>query len=250
MVASIKKIILKTLNACGFQLVRTGGFYAEDNGRFMELYKKIKPYTMSSMDTMLALYRSVKYIIHNRVEGDIVICGVWKGGCAMLCALTLLSLGQTKKKIFLYDTFKGMTEPSEKDVTFWGLNAKKVWASSQRKQHNQWCYGSLQETKNNLSSTGYPIENIVFIEGDVRQTLPKMAPQNIALLRLDTDMHDSTRHELVHLYPLLSRQGVIMIDDYEMWLGQRKAVDSYLQENNIKILLHRVDDFASIGIKT
>ena len=65
-----------------------------------------------------------------------------------------------------------------------------------------------------MSSTGYPKENIIFVKGKVEDTIPNIIPNQIALLRLDTDLYESTYHELIHLYPKVTQQGVVVIDDY------------------------------------
>ena len=77
-----------------------------------------------------------------------------------------------------------------------------------------------------------------------------MVPDEISLLRLDTDFYESTKHELRHLYPLLSERGVLIVDDYGQWQGQRKAVEEYFQEQGISLLLNRVDYAGRIGVKT
>jgi bifunctional ADP-heptose synthase (sugar kinase/adenylyltransferase) len=97
--------------------------------------------------------------------------------------------------------------------------------------------------------TGYPSSNLIFVQGKVEETLPRVIPDNISLLRLDTDWYESTRHELIHLFPLLSKSGVLVLDDYGYWAGARKAVDEYVVENNIKILLDRVDGTGRVGLK-
>jgi O-methyltransferase len=79
--------------------------------------------------------------------------------------------------------------------------------------------------------------------------LPEFAPECISLLRLDTDWYESTRHELIHLFSRISKGGVIIIDDYGHWKGAREAVDEYIRENNIKILLNRIDYTGRIGVK-
>jgi hypothetical protein len=84
----------------------------------------------------------------------------------------------------------------------------------------------------------------------VEDTIPKEAPDKIALLRLDTDWYESTRHELTHLYPKLSVGGVLIIDDYGQWEGARKAVDEYIDDNKLPILLHRIDNAGRIAVKT
>ena len=90
---------------------------------------------------------------------------------------------------------------------------------------------------------------IRFVKGKVEDTIPKNTPEKIALLRLDTDWYESTYHELTHLFPLLSKHGVLIIDDYGHWQGARKAVDQYFGENNIQILLNRMDYSGRMAIK-
>jgi O-methyltransferase len=83
----------------------------------------------------------------------------------------------------------------------------------------------------------------------VDETIPKVLPREVAVLRLDSDWYESTRHELVHLFPLLKPGGVLIIDDYGHWQGARMAVDEYLQEQGIKPLLSRIDFTCRMMIK-
>ena len=87
------------------------------------------------------------------------------------------------------------------------------------------------------------------MQGPVEETLPKTAPDRLALLRLDTDWYESTRHELVHLYPRLVDGGVLIVDDYGHWEGCRRAVDEYFAAEADPVLLSRVDYTARIAIK-
>ncbi len=212
---------------------------------------KVRPYTMTSNERLYGLIEAVKYIIHNNIPGDFVECGVWKGGSMMAIAETLVQLGITNRQLYLYDTFTGMTAPTKEDLD--SLNRD---AATQLKQEAAnktesvvWAYSTLEEVKNNIASIQYPSENIHFIEGDILQTVPAIIPQQIALLRLDTDWYASTKHEMIHLYPLLNKYGVLIIDDYGFWKGSRQAVDEYIQENKIQILLNRMDDTGRIAIK-
>jgi O-methyltransferase len=79
--------------------------------------------------------------------------------------------------------------------------------------------------------------------------VPRSAPEVIALLRLDTDWYASTKHELLHLYPRLTQSGVLIIDDYGHWQGARKAVDEYVEENRLPLLLNRIDETGRIAVK-
>lgn len=214
--------------------------------RFKELCGK---FTMTTVESLYYTYRSVKYVIENDIPGDFVECGVWKGGNTMLAAMTLMSLKNTDRKIYLYDTFEGMSAPTEKDINYKNEDAKIEWSRKEKTDHNDWCYSSLDDVKKNLYSTGYPKEKLIFVKGKVEDTLPGTLPEKVSILRLDTDWYESTYHELKHLYPLLSRYGFLIIDDYGYWKGAREAVDNYFSENGIKIFLNRLDISARAGIK-
>lgn len=253
MLDNTKKWINKLLSKTGYQLTSTqvdkfDSIIAADK-RFLEIYETCRNYTMTSMPRCFALYQALEYVIKNNIPGDFVECGVWRGGSAMVMAMTAKSLGVTDRKIYLYDTFEGMSEPTEKDV-FIGqsMSARKEWASKQTKDHNEWCYASLDDVKNNMSKTGYPESNLVFMKGKVEDTIPTDAPDKIALLRLDTDWYESTKHELVHLYPLLSEHGILILDDYGSWSGAKKAVDEYFSKQSP--LLNRIDASSRLVVKT
>jgi hypothetical protein len=93
------------------------------------------------------------------------------------------------------------------------------------------------------------MERVHFIEAPVEESLPAHAPEQIALLRLDTDWYASTRHELEHLYPRLVPGGVLIIDDYGHWEGARRAADEYFGKIGEHLLLNRLDYAARIAVK-
>jgi hypothetical protein len=103
--------------------------------------------------------------------------------------------------------------------------------------------------KANLASTGYPAERVRLVKGKVEDTIPVVAPPEIALIRLDTDWYESTRHSLDHLYPRLAAGGVLMIDDYGHWKGSKQATDDYFARNASPILLSRIDYTGRMGVK-
>jgi hypothetical protein len=218
---------------------------------FWELFHQCKPFTMTSPERMYALYQAVNYVLTNNIPGDFVECGVWKGGSALLMARMLAIKNITTRKVFLYDTYEGMTEPGANDKDYTGKDARSLLEqSSIEVQESVWCYSSFDEVRANLSLSGLPADNIVLIKGKVEETIPEQIPAGaIALLRLDTDWYESTRHELIHLYPLLSRNGVLIIDDYGHWEGCRKAVDEYIRENQLSLLLNRIDNTGRVAIK-
>lgn len=163
----------------------------------------------------------------------------------MLIAYTLLQENVKDRNIWLYDTFAGMTQPGEKD----GEVEKAEWLKQKlTEEKNNWCLGELDDVKNNLLITGYPVDKLNFVRGKVEDTIPRHLPGKIALLRLDTDWYESTKHELEHLYPLLQERGVLLIDDYGAWQGARKATDEYFKDKS-EVFLHRVDYTGRLVIK-
>ena len=168
----------------------------------------------------------------------------------MLVALSLRLLKDTNRRIFLYDTFAGMVEPEKRDSQILdGKPAFNEFKSNLREDHNEWNYASIEEVKTNTVSTGYDPEKIILVKGRVEDTIPKTVPSRISLLRLDTDFYSSTKWELIHLYPLVSLGGVVLIDDYGHWAGCKEAVDEYIEQNNVRILLNRTDYTGRIGVK-
>src|SRR5438309_9046951 len=109
-----------------------------------------------------------------------------------------------------------------------GVSPYHFWKNKQGKDRNEWCYSDLSEVRKNVLSTGYPEDKVVFVKGKVEETIPKTIPSRIALLRLDTDWYESTKNELTHLFHLLAKGGVVIIDDYGYWAGSKKATDEYL----------------------
>ncbi|KUG27283.1 putative o-methyltransferase [hydrocarbon metagenome] len=208
------------------------------------------PYSMTSGERMVGLIRAVEYLARYGIPGSFVECGVWKGGSTMAAALALRLYEGTTRDMYLFDTFCGMTEPTDSDVALDGAPAAEEYRRHQTPDGgNTWCQAGLEEVKANMRSTGYPEERLHFIKGPVEETLPQHAPERIALMRLDTDWYASTRHELEHLYPRLVSGGVLIIDDYGHWKGSKQAVDEYIEKNNLRLLLTRMDYSGRLAVK-
>lgn len=215
-----------------------------------EIIVRVRPFTMTSPERVAALCAAAEYVVRNRIPGDFVECGVWKGGSAMAAALVFLRLGETSRTLHLFDTFEGMSAPTEVDrVAASGAAAAEVLAAEDPRGSHVWAVSPLEEVRANMATVGYPGERIRFIKGKVEDTIPRWAPPTISILRLDTDWYESTRHELVHLYPRLSPAGVLIIDDYGHWEGARKAVDEYFFGIPDAPLLCRIDYTGRIAVK-
>ena len=214
------------------------------------IIRAVRPYTMTSPERLFSLIEAVRYVAAAGVAGSFVECGVWRGGSMMAAALALLECADTSRELYLFDTFEGMSAPTEHDVAIDGQSAATLLqAPRSTDPTSAWCYATLPDVQAALERTRYPAERIHFVRGRVEDTLPAGAPQSIALLRLDTDWYESTRHELEHLYPALVPGGVLIIDDYGHWAGCRKAVDEYFTARGIRLLLQRVDYTGRIAIK-
>jgi O-methyltransferase len=214
-------------------------------------YHRCGPLSTAGGDAMYALWRAVQYVVDAGIEGDFVECGVFRGGSTAMAAEAFKFAGDTTRKFFLYDTFEGMTAPTARDVDFQGRTPEqhlKGWNASRMSEMTN---SPLEEVQRNVLATRLAADRFIFVKGKVEETIPgTMPPGPIAILRLDTDWYESTRHELVHLFPILSPGGVLIVDDYGFWRGSREACDEYFREHQVKMLLTRVDrNGVVIGVK-
>lgn len=220
---------------------------------FVPIWEAVEPYTMTSFERGVALYRAVRHIVREKVPGAFVECGVWRGGSAAIVLAALAAEGATDRDVWLYDTFSGMTEPSEADVDVHGRAADVLMESDSDDIDGSlvWARAELDVVKDCLARFDYPQDRLHYVVGDVRETLPTTQVGDIALLRLDTDFYDSTRVELETLYPRLVRHGVLIIDGYGHWRGCRAAVDEYFSQANRRApLLNAIDYTGRIAVKS
>jgi len=223
------------------------------DGAFAEMLEIVRPHTLtlgSGAEAPWALYQSIEYIVRHGIPGDIVECGVWSGGSMLLAALALKHFGDLSRRIYLYDTFAGMPKPDDIDRRWDGMPALPTWEHHQ-KIGRRWGYGgSAEHVRRVVSLSGYPEDNFVFVEGMVEDTLPAVRPERVSLLRLDTDLYSSTYHELVHLYPLLSVGGILIVDDYGAYQGPRIATDRFIDEGQVPLFLARINGAVRLAVKT
>lgn len=150
----------------------------------------------------------------------------------MAMALKCKQMGATRK-IYGYDTYTGMTAPTEHDTDRGGVSAETFMKKeSELYDETIFCKCSLEEVKANVEKTGYPY--VDYCVGDILQTDLTKIPSPIALLRLDTDWYESTKFELQHFEPHVSKDGFVVIDDYGHWSGSRKAVDEFFETQSYR----------------
>jgi len=208
--------------------------------------------SMVSRERLFATLMSCKYVIKNNIEGDFVECGVWRGGNSIIAAY-MFKLYNSHKKVYLFDTFGGMTEPTEFDFNLdSGEKAKELLKRATKNESDyMWCYSSIDNVKDNFSKLGLLSENVIFVQGDILQTLEQQnnIPEKIAILRLDTDWYESTKKEMDILYKIITMRGVFMVDDYGHWGGSKKAVDEFFEKNSHRPFLQYIDYSGRLGIK-
>ncbi len=248
---SVRQTILRVVRQAGSQITRVlGDEYPRDlEAEFIDVFEACEPYTMTSTPRMYALWQATRHILHNRIPGDYVECGVWRGGSSMLVARLFEQHHACDRSMYLYDTYCGMVQPQEVDIDPSDRPAALQWEKAKRDDGNDWCYASADEVRGNMDSCGFPMERVHLVEGKVEETIPRTVPDAISLLRLDTDWYESTLHELRHLYPRLVQGGVLILDDYGYWQGAKKAVDEYFAEFDAPPLLTRIDNSGRLAIK-
>lgn len=251
----MKQLVNGVLGRAGLELRRKGA--GQSFPRFdliepiephwEEILAKSSPYSITGMPRLYVAGKAVEYVTLNRIPGAIVECGVYRGGTVMAMALALRNYGE-KRDVWLYDTFEGMSKPTEKDVSGAGLRAIDEWKDGRATELLR-VEASLRDVRRNVASTDYPRELTHYVKGKVEETLPAQMPEQIAVLRLDTDWYESTLHELKHLYPRLVPGGVLILDDYGHWMGAKQAVDEYFRDLGVFPFLIRTDYTNRVMIK-
>ncbi len=249
----LKRIIPRLFLRIGYQLLRSQEEIIkrgpEWNDDFAAIYNACKPYTMTSPHRILAMHKASRYVAQNRLAGEIVECGVWRGGSMMVAALSMLAAGDCRPELYLFDTFAGMPEPTDRDVDGSGRAIAETLARLPKTAESIWAIAPLAEVKANIERTGYPSSRVHYVEGRVEETLAAAAPAAISLLRIDVDWYEPTLHCLQTLYPRLVAGGVLILDDYTEWTGARQATEEYFAAISPAPLLVPIDNSARLAIK-
>ena len=254
---AVKKGLKGIAQSIGYDIVRhtapsdrLSDYPPDFTPQHVAIIKQVLPYTLTSRERLFGLIEAVHYITRRKIPGSIVECGVWRGGSMMAAALTLLQLNSSERDLYLFDSFEGMPRPTDVDVHHTGTPGMVTFNNLQTGEDSSAeCAATLAEVQSTMKRTKYDPKLIHYVKGKVETTIPEQAPKQIALLRLDTDWYESTKHELEHLFPRLSPGGILIIDDYGDWQGARKAVDEYVANHAPDLFLSRMDDTGRISVK-
>lgn len=219
-----------------------------------QIVDSVRNFTMVSTERLLAIMDAVKYVVDRKVPGALLECGVWRGGSVLTMIKTLQHLGVSDRDVYLYDTFEGMTQPSDADTSPFEQSALETWKDTPDGTRPwDWAFDSevygLDFVKHVIAESGYPPERVHFVQGPVEETIPGTLPEATALARLDTDWYESTLHELIHFYPTMPSGAVLIIDDFGHWEGARRAVEEFFDQHAAPMLLTRTDYTGRMGVK-
>ena len=192
-----------------------------------ELVERLQPYTKSTPQRMASMYEALLTIDEEGIEGDVIECGVWRGGNIMMARLL-----SPERHCWLYDTFDGMPEPHH-EFDFKRPYKDKLGEKAIDRYNakmnggTKWDAVSLAEVQKSFEDLEL-IDKTFWIEGNIKEAmLDGVQPKEIAILRLDMDWYEPTKIALENLYPSLVKGGFLIIDDYGHWMGCKKAVDEY-----------------------
>jgi hypothetical protein len=188
-------------------------------------------------DTMIGIRRldniqaCVETVIRDRVEGDLIETGVWRGGACILMRAVLAAYGIKDRRVFVADSFEGLPKP---DVEKYPVDKDDT--------HHEHSYFVVSQSavEHNFRKYGLLDEQVVFLKGWFKDTLPNSGIERLSILRLDGDMYGSTMEALENLYPKLSQNGFCIVDDYALE-GCRRAINDYRAAHNIVTEVKKID---------
>jgi len=194
-----------------------------------KMIRKVMPYSLVGLAGLSQTYDLVAEIINNNLRGDIVECGVAQGGCSALMALKAFENNRKDRKIWLFDSFEGLPEPSDRDFK----NGNK--GDFIRPLDKGSCLGTIEQVEELFSKMRIDKNNIMMIKGWFENTLPEYKAKigKISLLRIDADWYESTKHCLENLYGSVIAEGFVVIDDYGTCFGAKKALDEFLEKKKL-----------------
>ena len=196
--------------------------------QFAQVYRLIRPYTMSGNARLRGLYQAVQHVISHRIPGDVVECGTARGGSAALMGLTLKRSG-SDRTLWVFDTFEGLPPATPDDPDF---EIAKLYTGD--------CRGELNEVAALFERLDI-LDRAKLVKGLFQDTLPASDVKTIAVLHLDGDWYESVKVCFDYLYDRVSPGGIIQIDDYGHWEGARKAVDEFMRQRSLELKLRRLD---------
>jgi hypothetical protein len=189
-------------------------------------------HTMIGLKRLDNLEFCIEQVITNGVVGDLIETGVWRGGATIFMRAVLKAYGVTDRYVWVADSFEGLPPPEA---------GKYPHDAGDTLHEARELAISLEQVKANFERYGLLDDQVRFLKGWFRDTLPVAPIERLAVLRLDGDMYESTMDTLVNLYPKLSEGGYVIVDDYGAIPACRQAVHDYRSANAITEEIHDID---------
>lgn len=185
------------------------------------------------------LEKCIADVVARDIPGDLIETGVWRGGGTIFMQGALKALAATDRRVWVADSFEGLPEP---DPEKYPVEAKAHGGVVMTKSYNHFAAG-LENVQANFRAYGLLDDNVHFLKGWFKDTLPTAPIERLAIMRLDGDYYESTMDALVNLYGKLSVGGYAIIDDYgeDSWTYCRKAVDDFRAAQGIDEPMIQVD---------
>jgi O-methyltransferase len=200
-----------------------------------------KAFTMIGRKRLRNFRETIESVISEDVPGDIIETGAWRGGASILARAVLAAAGVTDRKVIVADSFEGLPPPDEEAYPAdRGLNFHESPALAV----------SLEEVQENFRKLDLLDDQVVFLKGWFRDTMPKVASERLAVIRLDGDLYESTILPLNHLYDRLSVGGWVIVDDYHMVRACRTAVRDFLASRSLAPELREIEGMGVYFPKT
>lgn len=198
-------------------------------------------YSMVGEKRMNNFRTLIERVIEEKVSGDIIETGVWRGGACIMARAVLMAYGITDRKIILADSFEGLPPPygkaypADKDATWHEMTPLAV---------------SLEDVRENFKKFDFLDDQVVFLKGWFKDTMPLVESKKIAVLRLDGDMYESTITVLDSLYDKVTAGGWVIVDDYDLVPACKQAVTDFLERRKLTPKILPIDGIGVYFQKT
>jgi hypothetical protein len=225
-----KRELIGLLNRAGYQLTKAAPM--DPDSRLNGLDWPYSAHTMVGMKRLDNIQQCIENVLSNNIPGDIIECGVWRGGASIFMRAVLKAYDIKDRIVYVADSFQGCpipnTEkyPQDKDLNLCDYEALAV---------------SLEKVKSNFNVYGLLDEQVRFLDGWFKDTLPHAHMQRLSVMRLDGDLYESTMDALNNLYPKLSTGGYVIVDDYYPIPACKEAVADYRSKHGITDMIADVD---------
>jgi hypothetical protein len=198
-------------------------------------------HTMIGLKRLNNVRRLLEQVIAYRVPGDVMETGVWRGGACIMMRAVLQAYATRNRRVWLADSFAGLPPPTPELYP----------ADADQKFHEYLELSvSIEQVKRNFSKYGLLDEQVVFLKGWFKDTLPRAPIERLALLRLDGDLYESTIVALRALYDKVSRGGYVIVDDYRVVQACKQAVDDFCAERKLAPDIVEIDGVGVYWRKT